>query len=91
MTIRLRTSGCSSTDDLHDVLKSTLELPDHYGMNLDALWDCLTGWVDLPLSIEWMDFHETEAKLGNYATKLYEVFLEAEKEIEGFRVTVDGK
>ncbi|MDE1547670.1 barstar family protein [Jeotgalibaca caeni] len=26
----------------HAILKEVLELPDHYGNNLDALWDCLT-------------------------------------------------
>lgn len=36
---------------LHDVLKDKLDFPDYYGGNLDALWDCLTGWVDLPLTL----------------------------------------
>ena len=26
---------------LHLVMKEALNLPDHYGRNLDALWDCL--------------------------------------------------
>lgn len=28
-------------DSLHFVLKEALNLPDYYGRNLDALWDCL--------------------------------------------------
>lgn len=31
-----------SKDDLHDALKASLELPDYYGRNLDALYDCLS-------------------------------------------------
>ena len=28
-------------ESLHLVMKEALNLPDHYGRNLDALWDCL--------------------------------------------------
>jgi ribonuclease inhibitor len=28
--------------EIHEVLKRDLELPDYYGGNTDALWDCLT-------------------------------------------------
>ena len=28
-------------DSLHLVMKEALNLPEHYGRNLDALWDCL--------------------------------------------------
>ncbi|WP_439345402.1 barstar family protein [Vacuolonema iberomarrocanum] len=36
--------------ELHEMLKK-LDLPDHYGDNLDALWDCITGWIDLPIDL----------------------------------------
>ena len=38
-------------EELHKVLKEELELPEYYGENLDALWDCLTGWIDLPMEV----------------------------------------
>ena len=28
-------------ESLHLVMKEALNLPEHYGRNLDALWDCL--------------------------------------------------
>ena len=28
-------------DSLHLVMKEALNLPEHYGRNLDALWDCM--------------------------------------------------
>ncbi len=31
-----------SMSDLHQTLKKELALPEYYGENLDALWDCLT-------------------------------------------------
>jgi ribonuclease inhibitor len=32
-----------TADSLHDYLASMLDLPKHYGRNLDALYDCLTS------------------------------------------------
>ncbi len=40
-------------DDFHDQLKTCPGLPDFYGRNLDALFDVLTGFLELPLKIEW--------------------------------------
>lgn len=35
----------------HDYLKQTLELPEYYGNNLDALYDCLTELQDVVIKI----------------------------------------
>ena len=40
----------------HKILKEKLELPDYYGENLDALWDCLTGGIELPVCIKWSNY-----------------------------------
>lgn len=74
--------------DLHKILKDKLKLPKNYGDNLDALWDCLTGWIDLPLTIEWIGFDESQVNLGDYAQKLLQVFQDAEREIDGFKLVV---
>ena len=42
-TIYLDASSYSTPRDLHAALKSMLSLPDYYGMNADALNDCLSG------------------------------------------------
>ena len=40
-------SGCKHTHDIHEILKEKFGLPDYYGMNWDALWDCLRFlWID---------------------------------------------
>ena len=38
----------TSRAQLHEALKRGLELPEYYGNNLDALWDCLTSDLQLP-------------------------------------------
>lgn len=45
-------SGCQTVTDLHSRLKTQLDLPDFYGNNLSALWDCLTGFMETPAAIE---------------------------------------
>jgi ribonuclease inhibitor len=72
-----------SHDDFHDEVFSVLKLPEYYGRNLDALWDCLTGWVEVPLTIVWKDFGSSQQALGDYADKAAELFREAAKEVEG--------
>lgn len=44
-TFFLDGSAYSTPRDLHTALKSMMALPDYYGMNADALYDCLS---DLP-------------------------------------------
>ncbi|NLM57710.1 MAG: barnase inhibitor [Clostridium sp.] len=72
----------------HKVLKEKLELPDYYGENLNALWDCLTGWVSLPLKVVWNDFNISKKQLGNFADELLQLFFEANDEIDGFEIEV---
>lgn len=40
-TIVLDVSKIKTMYNLHAYLKETLHLPDYYGFNMDALWDCL--------------------------------------------------
>lgn len=40
-TIELDFKGCKYIGAVHEVLRSSFELPEYYGENLDALWDCL--------------------------------------------------
>jgi len=41
-TLYLDASSYATPRDLHAALKSMLSLPDYYGMNADALHDCLS-------------------------------------------------
>ena len=36
---------------LHEELKDALCFPEHYGMNMDALWDCITCDIETPATI----------------------------------------
>ncbi|WP_063563234.1 barstar family protein [Paenibacillus sp. O199] len=74
-----------STTELHELLKQKLELPDFYGANLDALWDCLTGMIELPLELTWTNYQISKERLGSEAEMVYKLMLEAEEESIGFQ------
>ena len=47
-TICLFGSDYASARELHAALKALLDLPDYYGMNADALNDCLSEYLVCP-------------------------------------------
>lgn len=71
----------------HAHLKTALRLPDYYGGNLDALYDCLTeGFGDAIVMLR----HESAMRvsLGRYADSLLRVMRDAARE-SGLRFFVD--
>lgn len=42
-------------EDFYAQLKEKLKLPKFFGNNLDALYDSITGFVELPLHIEFVN------------------------------------
>lgn len=72
-------------DQLHNALKQALELPDWYGRNLDALYDCLTD-SHTALSIEFQNREALTDHLGRYAKALEQVIRDAAEENEHIEV-----
>lgn len=54
---RVVLSGVSDESSFHERIAVSLGFPDHYGRNLDALWDCLTDVVD-PVVVVWTDWQQ---------------------------------
>ncbi|MDO4621331.1 MAG: barstar family protein [Eubacteriales bacterium] len=70
--------GKETRKDMHTYLQKELELPEYYGKNLDALYDCLTDVVD-DLAVGLIcpaDGGENE----RYLKSIRKVFRDAEKE-----------
>lgn len=42
-------------EDFYTQLKTKLDLPEYFGGNLDALYDSITGYVELPLHLEFVN------------------------------------
>ena len=54
-------------------LARQLDLPDHFGANLDALWDALTRNVPGPVEIVWPEFSRHSRRLGVAADRTLHV------------------
>ena len=81
-------AAVATRDDLHDALKRQLALPDWYGRNLDALYDCL---ADIREDTEICLVHadKLSAYLGAYAGVLQTVLHDAADENPRLHLTVE--
>lgn len=84
-------SSCKYLGEVHEIIKTELELPDWYGANLDALWDAVTGLMYVPANIKIIFKPETKAteNLSDEIEKIISVFFEAQEEYNQIKVTVE--
>jgi len=73
---------------IYNTLQRELGLPAHFGRNLDALWDVLTGDVAGPLEIVWRDHAWARGKLGPDYDRLITTLRDVENEREDFLLTL---
>lgn len=68
-------------EDFYDQLKEKLKLPETFGDNLDALYDSITGAVELPLHLEFVNM--SVEQLDNFED-LLTTLEDADEELEDF-------
>ncbi len=78
-----------SIGELHRDLAKSLGFPGHYGMNLDALYDCLSGEIALPLRVVWKNYRVTRSKIGKDAVRVLKVMRDFAREEPGFIIEVE--
>lgn len=62
-------NNITDKETLHDIFTSSLQLPDWYGRNLDALCDCLSD-IQEETEIRLLHEESLEDHLGHYAKAL---------------------
>lgn len=68
-----------SREHLHEILARELELPDWYGRNLDALYDCLTDrFTDTVISV--VNLEQLDSELQQYCARLIRVLRDSAAE-----------
>lgn len=85
--ITLDLNKMTSLPALHNYLHQALELPEYYGMNLDALHDCLTA-LAIPTEIIVSAKVKDEKYLGWYGAQLLVVLQDAAEENEALQVKI---
>ncbi len=83
MEIQLDARCLTERSEAHVYLQSMLRLPDYYGKNLDALYDCLSEQTDLRLVL----LHGREAEqTGTFYKRLRRVLADAAEDNPGLTV-----
>lgn len=68
-----------TTEDFYAAAISQLNLPAHFGNNLDALWDCVTGDMPLPVAVRFINMSMSQLETFD---KLITLFEDAADELE---------
>ena len=76
-------------EKMHDYLAKKFDLPEHYGRNLDALFDCLCE-INEPTLIKLKNENALEAGLKESLTQLF-LDVCAENELVKFELVKDKK
>lgn len=83
-TIYIDFTDIGDYEDFYTQLKEKLTLPDHFGDNLDALFDVITGELEMPLHIEFVNMSVDQLEMFE---DLLTTLEDAEDEVEEFTFT----
>ena len=84
MNVYIDFTDIGDYEDFYDQLKEKLPLPDYFGDNLDALYDSVTGFVELPLHLEFVNMSVDQLETFE---DLLTTLEDAEDEVAGFTFT----
>ena len=74
MLVELNLARLTDKEEAQKYLKEAFGFPDYYGMNLDALHDCLT---DISGKVRLLSWETAELRLGSYGQKAKRVIASA--------------
>ena len=85
---RLNGRAIRTLDDLYDQLSIRLALPEHFGRNLDALWDVLSTDVEGSFEIEWECADDSKKSMGKDFDRAVRLLQKLEKERADFKLKI---
>ncbi len=83
-------AGIRSMWSLHEYLKETFSLPDYYGRNMDALWDCLHCAFEEPTTIVLKNIAALPSDMKEASDILLELFRDLEKEDQEVSLEIES-
>lgn len=79
-------STITDNDSLHNKINACLSLPDYYGRNLDALYDCLTDYRNCKIYLSGMKYL---LRLGEYGNSVLKVFQDAAGSCSNLKLIIE--
>lgn len=79
--IEIDFTNIGDNEEFYTALKEKIELPDYFGDNLDALSDVISGELEMPLHLEFVNMSVDQLETFE---DLLETFEDLEDEVEGF-------
>ena len=86
--VRIDLGGVATVADLYAALESALDLPGHFGRNLDALWDVLTRDLRGPAQIEFIGTRGFRERSGEAGARVLDLFVEVAAERDDVAVAM---
>ncbi|MBN9313306.1 MAG: barstar family protein [Chryseobacterium sp.] len=81
MNVYIDFANIGDDEDFYEQLKEKLPLPEYFGDNLNALYDSITGDLEMPLHIEFVNMSVDQLDIFE---DLITTLEDAEEEIDGF-------
>ncbi|MBK5095641.1 MAG: barstar family protein [Deltaproteobacteria bacterium] len=78
-----------SLDVFYDEIARQLAFPEHFGRNLDALWDVLTADIEGPIELVWKNPDSSRLEMGPDFDRVLAVLKDAEKARKDFRLRLE--
>jgi ribonuclease inhibitor len=85
--IKLPGRSINSLDEFYSEIAKKLRFPEHFGRNLDALWDVLTTDIKGPVELAWEDSERSKKSMGKDFEKVVALLRDVEKGREDFKVS----
>lgn len=80
-TVYIDFTDIGDYEDFYAQLKEKIQLPEHFGDNLDALSDTITGDLEMPLHLEFVNMTVDQLEIFE---DLLTTLEDAEDEVEDF-------
>jgi ribonuclease inhibitor len=75
-----------SPEGFYGEIARQLSFPDHFGRNLDALWDVLVTDIEGPIEVVWKDPDASRASMGRDFERILDVLRKVERKRNDFRL-----
>jgi len=75
-----------SLDVFYDEIARQLDFPEHFGRNLDALWDVLSADMEGPLEVVWKHSDSSRLDMGGDFDRVLAVLKDVKKARKDFRL-----